>query len=62
MVTVGLRSEEGTILYARNETALAHGAGVEEDTDTPAVAYRPFSKWQAGRPALWGSLPWSRER
>jgi uncharacterized cupin superfamily protein len=60
LVTVGRRSEEGTILYARDETALRHGAGVEEETDTPAAAYAPFPKWAHGRPPAWDSLPWSR--
>jgi uncharacterized cupin superfamily protein len=60
MVTVGFRDEEGTILYARDETALGHGAGVDQDADTPAAAYAPFAKWEDGRPAGWDSLPWSR--
>jgi uncharacterized cupin superfamily protein len=62
MVTLGLRSPEGSILYARDATALAHGAGVEEETGTPRVAYVPFPDWQAGRPASWDSLPWNREK
>ena len=60
MVTLGARNENGTILYARDETALRHGAGVEQDTDTPGDAYEPFPKWEAGRPAAWYSLPWNR--
>jgi len=48
MVTLGARNEDGAILYARDETALRHGAGVEEDTDTPATAYAPFPKWERG--------------
>ena len=40
IVTLGARG--GTILYARNETALRHDAGVEVETDTPAEAYAPF--------------------
>ena len=58
MVTLGLRG--GTIVYERNELALAHGAGVEEETDTPSVAYEPFPKWEEGRPASWEELPWNR--
>ena len=50
MVTLGARTEDGTILYACDETALRLGAGVEEDTDTPAEAYAPFPKWKRGRP------------
>jgi uncharacterized cupin superfamily protein len=62
MVTVGLRDPEGSILYARDATALAHAAGVREETDTPGEAYAPFPKWERGRPAFWDSLPWNRER
>jgi quercetin dioxygenase-like cupin family protein len=58
MVTVGLRG--GAIVYERNDTALAHDAGVEEETDTPDVAYAPFAKWQEGRPENWHDLPWNR--
>jgi quercetin dioxygenase-like cupin family protein len=58
MVTLGLR--EGSIVYEVNGTALAHGAGVEEETDTPSVAYAPFPEWEEGRPASWDGLPWSR--
>jgi len=60
IVTVGRRGEGGTILYARDETALRHSAGVEADTDTPADAYKPFPKWESGRPSGWDSLPWNR--
>lgn len=60
MVTLGRRGADGTILYARDETALGHGAGVEQETDTPAEAYEPFPKWKSGRPAAWDSLPWNR--
>lgn len=60
LVTLGLRDDGGTILYARDETALAHEAGVEEETDTPGDAYAPFPKWEHGRPATWDDLPWSR--
>lgn len=60
MVTLGRRGEGGTILYARDETALRHGAGVGQDADTPAEAYEPFPKWESGRPVDWDSLPWNR--
>ncbi|HUJ56279.1 MAG TPA: cupin domain-containing protein [Gaiellaceae bacterium] len=59
MVTLGARSEAGTILYARDEAALGRGAGVEEETDTPSEAYAPFPKWEPGRPPAWGALPWN---
>jgi len=58
MVALGLRS--GSIVYPRDDVALSHGAGVEEETDTPSVAYAPFPKWEAGRPASWHDLPWNR--
>ena len=60
LVTLGLRDDGGSILYARDEAALARGAGVEEETDTPGEAYAPFPKWESGRPAAWDDLPWSR--
>ncbi|HJU36469.1 MAG TPA: hypothetical protein VJ716_03510 [Gaiellaceae bacterium] len=60
MVTVGARGDEHSILYPRGETALAHGAGVEEETDSVDEAYAPFPEWDSRRPAAWDSLPWSR--
>jgi uncharacterized cupin superfamily protein len=58
MLTVGARTE-GTILYPRDETALRHSAGVEEDTPSPRDAYAPFGHWRLGRPDAWNDLPWS---
>ena len=60
MVTVGRRGEGETILYARDDTALSHGAVAEQETDTPSEAYAPFPKWESGRPGGWDSLPWNR--
>lgn len=60
VVTLGARTADNTILYARDDAALRRGAGVEADTDTPAEAYSPFPKWAEGRPNDWDSLPWSR--
>ena len=60
VVTLGARSEEGTILYAEDEVALGHDAGVQQETDTPREAYAPFPKWESGRPAAWDSLRWNR--
>jgi uncharacterized cupin superfamily protein len=60
VVTFGARSEGGTILYARDDLALSHDAGVEQETDTPREAYEPFPKWEPGRPEAWDSLPWNR--
>src|SRR5262249_2903983 len=59
VVTVGARSPDGSILYARNETPLGHDAGVETETDTPAEAYESFPKWESGRPDSWDDLPWN---
>jgi uncharacterized cupin superfamily protein len=59
MLMVGARSDEGTIVYPRNETALAHGAGVETETDHASVAYSPFGHWRLARPDGWDDLPWS---
>ena len=55
----GARREGGTIAYPRSDTALAHGAGVEVETGSPAEAYAPFAHWRLGRPDAWGRLPWS---
>jgi uncharacterized cupin superfamily protein len=60
MVTLGFRNEDGTILYARDEKALLHGAGVEQETGVAAEAYDPFPKWESGRPSAWDTLPWNR--
>jgi uncharacterized cupin superfamily protein len=57
LVTVGLRG--GTITYARNELALQHAAGVEEETNSVDDAYAPFPEWREGRPASWDELPWA---
>jgi quercetin dioxygenase-like cupin family protein len=59
LVMIGARPKEGSILYERNEIALKHGAGVEESTPDPYVAYAPFPHWQLGRPDSWDALPWS---
>jgi uncharacterized cupin superfamily protein len=60
MVTLGARTDDGTIRYLRDEVALDRGAGVEEETGEPSEAYAPFAKWEQGRPAAWDTLPWSR--
>ena len=60
MVTLGARSEDATILYARDEAALLHDAGVEQETDAAREAYAAFPKWESGRPMGWDSLPWNR--
>jgi uncharacterized cupin superfamily protein len=60
MLMVGARSEDWTIVYPRDETALRHGAGVETETEHPRVAYSPFGHWRLARPDGWDGLPWSR--
>jgi quercetin dioxygenase-like cupin family protein len=59
IVMIGGRDPEGTIVYERNETALRHGAGVEQTTSDPFEAYAPFPHWELGRPEGWDVLPWS---
>jgi uncharacterized cupin superfamily protein len=54
----GARREADTIVYPRSEVALAHGAGVETETPSPAEAYAPFGHWRLGRRAP-PYLPWA---
>jgi uncharacterized cupin superfamily protein len=54
----GARRDGRTIAYPRSEAALARGAGVERDTDSPNEAYAAFAHWRLGRPDGWGELPW----
>jgi uncharacterized cupin superfamily protein len=60
VLMVGARSEGGSVVYPRDDTALKHGAGVEEETDHPRAAYSPFGHWSIGRPGSWDRLPWAR--
>jgi uncharacterized cupin superfamily protein len=60
IVMVGARPPTGSIRYIRDEKALEHGAGVEQETPDPNEAYAPFPHWQLGRPEGWDELPWSR--
>jgi uncharacterized cupin superfamily protein len=55
----GARKAEKGIVYPRSELALRHGAGAEQETTSPAEAYAPFARWQAGRPESWNGLPWA---
>jgi len=52
---VGCRTREWHIVYPRAEVALANGAGVETETDSPREAYAPFPHWRVDRP---DELPW----
>ena len=44
VVGVGARRQGRGIVYPRNEAALKHGAGVEETTTEPRVAYARFGE------------------
>ena len=43
VVAVGARRKGRALVYPVNETALKYGAGVEEETSEPSVAYARFS-------------------
>jgi uncharacterized cupin superfamily protein len=60
ILMVGARTEHGMILYPRDEVALRHSAGVEQDTPSPQEAYSRFPHWRLGRPDSWDELPWNR--
>ena len=47
------------IVYPRSDLALRHGAGVEEETSSPAAAYARFAPWKPGAPESWAGLPWA---
>ena len=55
----GARIAGKTIVYPHSELALAHAAGVEEETAAPREAYAPFPAWTLGRPDAWAALPWA---
>jgi uncharacterized cupin superfamily protein len=59
ILMTGARREGRTIVYPRSETALAHKAGVETETDSPPEAYAPFPSWRVARPGAWADLPWA---
>jgi uncharacterized cupin superfamily protein len=59
ILMLGARSDQRTILYPRDETALARAAGVESETASPLDAYAPFPQWRLGRPERWDELPWA---
>ena len=44
VLAVGGRTEGRGVRYVVNETALRHGAGVEEETSEPSVAYARFAE------------------
>jgi quercetin dioxygenase-like cupin family protein len=45
LLMVGARPPGKTILYPRSEAARSFGAGVEEETTSPAEAYAPLPPW-----------------
>jgi uncharacterized cupin superfamily protein len=51
----GARRDGHAIVYPRSDIALAHAAGVEEETPSPHEAYARFGHWRLGRPA---GVPW----
>jgi uncharacterized cupin superfamily protein len=55
---IGARREDHGINYPRSDTALARGAGVEQETPHPGDAYARFGHWRVGRPPTWDALPW----
>jgi uncharacterized cupin superfamily protein len=59
VLAVGARQHQGgedSVGYPVDETALRHGAGVEEETADPAQAYARFPKFQSS-PFRQGWLP-----
>jgi uncharacterized cupin superfamily protein len=59
ILMVGARRREGSIVYPRDELALKHKAGVEQETDHPSQAYSPFGHWSVGRPEDKEALPFT---
>ena len=53
------RDDSNETLYVRDETALKHGAGPEQDTTDSKVAYAPFPKWVDGPPSTFEGLPFA---
>ncbi len=58
VLMVGTRSDGG-VVYPVSEAALAHGAGVAEETPDPQVAYATYPDATRGRREPRG-LPWER--
>lgn len=62
LLMVGARPEEKTIVYPRSSLALRHGAGVRDETDSPAEAYAHLPHWRPGRPQPQAELPWNSRK
>ena len=59
ILMVGARDPDDTVLYPVSDLARRHGAGVETETDSPAVAYEGREAQRPERPPGWSELPWS---
>ena len=46
----GARGHRGSAVYPRDEVAVRHGAGVEEEKRRADDPYAPFPRWRPGRP------------
>ena len=46
----GARAHRGETVYVRDEAALRHGAGVENETQVSREAYARFTSWKPGPP------------
>jgi uncharacterized cupin superfamily protein len=53
----GARSPGKEIVYPRSEAALAYGAGVGAETNSPKDAYAPFGHWQPTPPTEEAPFP-----
>jgi hypothetical protein len=58
VLMVGARPDT-EVVYPVADVALRHGAGVEQETPSPAEAYAPFPDSAPRRPEPLG-LPWER--
>jgi hypothetical protein len=57
----GNRRDDLERVYLRSETALRHGAGVDQDTTSGDEANAPYrGGWRVERPRDWEELPWAR--
>jgi uncharacterized cupin superfamily protein len=59
ILMIGQRPDPDEVVYPVSELALRHGAGVEAETGSPAVAYAGTPEDEPVRPDGWDSLPWT---
>jgi uncharacterized cupin superfamily protein len=59
VLMAGTRRPGRPIFYPVSEPALRHGAGVEQETNSPPEAYASYSDESAERPPYWDRLPWA---